>query len=567
MWLLRLASLVFIVLISLPNAASAFALNYTVSQQCAPLNLTWKAESDGFPYTVWILGNHGFAQTYRINSDYQPNSDYITFQYVIPPPTAGFISYVVAVGDSRGDGNSTQNLGIATPASSSSSCPAYTGSSAFTYAADPKNGSMVQCGAVNFYNIGTRGTRPFTISFIPLGGTPVSVVVPDTDTLNISNFRYTSLVPFAQGTQFQTVLGDASGPGSGGVSEIFTVGASTLSSFCLSSNYTFPDKLQVALPIASSVATFANLPGAISTSGAQPSSGSSHQTGAIAGGAIGGAIALGVAIGCLVAFLLYRRRQKAKRDLARSEEVRFVDLDGDEDEDWAGADQRRRPSRRNASGTQGENGRPTNSSYTVSPFVYEPRHQSNSSHDQSLEMTSPISSNPSYGELLTAAGLSSAAHSPNDDYPPQPRNHSANLQGSQNPFSSRSAMAELHDPSDADLSSQSAALHSATRLPSKREVADEQARRDARTPRRVVQHTDGGSLPQPSSDSEDEEDVVDELPPEYGGWLQTDPYAVRGSSNTQRTPPQSSGPGMVGGESIPPHHQQTLSSATGYASR
>ncbi|SPO22879.1 uncharacterized protein UTRI_01557 [Ustilago trichophora] len=561
MWRLCLSLLVALACIGPSRPATAFPLNHTVSQQCMPLNVTWKAEPSGFPYTVWVLANHGFAQTYRINSDYQPGAEYITFQYVVPPPTAGFTSYVVTVGDSRGDGNTTQALGINTPPESDSNCPAYTGSAAFTYAADSKNGSMIQCGAVNFYNIGTRGTRPFTISFVPLGGTPVSVQVPDRYTLNISNFNYLSYVPFAQGTQFQTVLGDASGPGSGGASEIYTVGPSTFSPFCLGTSYRFPDKSNLALPIASTVAMYNNLPGAIPTSLPTTKPHPSHPTGAIAGGAIGGAIAFGLAIGCLVAFLLYRRRQKAKRDMARSEEVRFVDLDGDEDEDWAGTDPRR-SARRNGPGGQTEDGRPANSSYAVSPFVYEPRHHNGSSPDgrygQSLEMTSPNSTNPSYGELLSAAGISSTGASPSDDYPPRPGNISTNSQSSQNPFSSRSANAE-HENSLVDASyasSSSAALHAPARSPSKAQAAAEQARRDARATRRVVQHTDGGALPQPSSDTEDEE-VVDELPPEYGGWLQNDPNAgiAGGSSSVQRDP-------YGGNTSIPSPQHGTAAGST-----
>lgn len=514
--------------LALSTSTSAFPLNVTVSQQCTPLNVTWKAVPESFPYTVWIAANHGFVQTYRINSDYQPGAEYITFQYIVPPPSGGFTSYTVAVGDSRGDGNTTQALGINTPSTSSSDCPAFSGSAAFTYAADPRNGSMIQCGAVHFYNVGDRGTRPFTISFIPLGGTPVSVQVPDRYTLNTSNFDYQTLVPFAQGTQFQTVLGDASGPGSGGASAIFTVGPSTFSLACLAENYQLPDTLSVALPIATTVATYSNLPGAISNSAPSPHSSDSKSTGAIAGGAIGGAIALGVAIGCLIAFLLYRRRQRTKRNLARSEEVRFVDLDSDDGDEWAAArPSRSRSSRRNGN-SPAEDATSARRSYAVSPFVYEPRHHTDSSMDrgngQSLEMTSRNSTNPSYGESLSAAGLasSSAGVSPSsDDYPPHAGTASMHSQPSSqfrhNPFSTYTAV-----PSGSSVESSGAMLHSAsaaTATSSKAQAAAAQARRDHRAPRRVVQHTDGGALPQPSSDTEDEE-VVDELPPEYGGWLQ-----------------------------------------------
>ncbi|GAC72937.1 hypothetical protein PANT_7c00345 [Moesziomyces antarcticus T-34] len=553
MWLASVLLAAVAACLGLPASTLAFPLNYTVSQQCTPLNVTWKAVPEAFPYTVWILANHGFVQTYRINSDYQPGADHITFQYVVPPPSAGFTSYTVAVGDSRGDGNTTQTLGIATPSGSSSNCGAYTGSSAFTYAADPANGTMIQCGAVKVYNIGDRGTRPFTISFVPLGGAPVSVQVPQLYTLNISSFVYQTLVPFAQGTQFQTVVGDASGPGSGGASEIFTVGPSTFTPACLASDYRLPNQLSTPLPIASSVAMFNNLGGAIPTDAAAQKSSSGHPTGAIAGGAIGGAIALGAVIGVLVAFLLYRKRKKTKRDAARSEEVRFVDLDGDDDDDiWGTADPRRDAAR--PAGRSNDGGRPAGQSYTVSPFVYDPRHDGASSdgrYGQSLEMTSPSSANPSYGELLSAAGLSSAAVSPMDDYPSRAGNASIHSHSSQNPFSSRAAGIERSgtsgsggDGSHPYATGAGMGIHSASSLPSKAQMSAQQERRDNRAQRRVVQHSDGGPLPQPSSDTEDEE-VVDELPPEYGGWLQNNANA---SGSGGAPPPTSAGSARVAGD-------------------
>jgi len=397
---------------------------------------------------------------------------------------------------------------------------------------------MIQCGAVNFYNIGTRGTRPFTISFIPQGGAPVSVQVPDSYTLNISNFNFLSYVPFVQGTQFQTVLGDASGPGSGGASGIYTVGPSTFSPNCLAEGYRLQGQFSAPLPIASTVATYSNLPGAIATS--QPTSKSaSTPTGAIAGGAIGGAIALGVAIGCLVAFLLYRKRQKTKRDLARNEEVRFVDLDGDDDDDW-GAPDGSRSQGRDRRGHR-EDGRSSGQSYSVSPFVYEPRHQSGLSDQrfgQSLEMTSRPSTDPSYGELLSAAGISSVGVSPSDDYPPHAVDPSVQSHSSQTPLASHGAgVGHEQGMSNAgsQMSSSGAVLHMAARPPNKAQLAADQARRDQRAARQVLQHSDGGPLPQPSSDTEDE-DIMDELPPEYGGWLQNSHNAGNssGSSNNRR---------------------------------
>lgn len=85
-------------------------LTTSVSQVCTPLNVTWTPEADGYPYTVWVTGLRGASDSYRINSDYQPNSPNITFQYVVPPPSVGFNSYVVTVADNKGNGNTSKLL-------------------------------------------------------------------------------------------------------------------------------------------------------------------------------------------------------------------------------------------------------------------------------------------------------------------------------------------------------------------------------------------------------------------------------------------------------------------------
>ncbi|KAI3476381.1 hypothetical protein L1887_62033 [Cichorium endivia] len=413
---------------------------------------------------------------------------------------------------------------------------------------------MIQCGAVKVYNIGDRGTRPFTISFVPLGGAPVSVQVPQLYTLNISSFVYQTLVPFAQGTQFQTVVGDASGPGSGGASEIFTVGPSTFTPACLASDYRLPNQLSTPLPIASSVAMFNNLGGAIPTDAAAQKSSSGHPTGAIAGGAIGGAIALGAVIGVLVAFLLYRKRKKTKRDAARSEEVRFVDLDGDDDDDiWGTADPRRDAAR--PAGRSNDGGRPAGQSYTVSPFVYDPRHDGASSdgrYGQSLEMTSPSSANPSYGELLSAAGLSSAAGFADgrlsvarrqcfDPLALEPESVLVARRGNRaqrNVGIGRRRLASVRDGGP-EWGSTRRVRYRARRKCRRNRSAETIGRSVASCSTRMADRfRSRRAIPRTKR-------VVDELPPEYGGWLQNNANA---SGSGGAPPPTSAGSARVAGD-------------------
>lgn len=530
-------------------------LTYSVSQQCTPLNVSWTSSASGYPYTVWIMGNLGYVDAYRINSDYQPGADKITFQYVVPAPSMGLNSFVVAVADNNGNGNTTRPLGITAPSGSSTSCDPYTAFLAWQWAGDPTSGDMVECGNVRFYNIGDRGTRPFTLTWVPIQGTPITVQIPSRYTTNISTFIYNAIMPFEAGTQFQIVLGDASGGGSGGASQIYTAGSAS-NKTCLADGYQLVDAVSsMALPTATNVAVYRNLAGAISTSAPQKggSSGGSH-VGAIAGGAIGGAIALGVAIGCLFAFLIYRRRQNAKRQQARQANDCFVDIDGDEDE--LDGHTRLRPRR----------GEGVSQSYAVSPFVYEESPYDGDTQHQSLEMLSrssrshsynhgtPLSLAPSapqqggYGDLLTAAGLNmrrspSATQSHGGEHSNQSHGsqqgmllesftppHPSFAAGSDQRGSHSSGFFHLtNDDSIAGPSHQSG---EAGPLPNKDRTGDNAAtaaRAGAGAPRRVVMHSDGGPLPQPTSD--DEDDNMDELPPQYGGWLQQQQQQLHGSSN------------------------------------
>ncbi|PWZ00852.1 hypothetical protein BCV70DRAFT_230921 [Testicularia cyperi] len=576
-----LVALIWLSLLALVSRAD-LELSYSVSQQCTPLNITWTPTTSGYPYTIWIMGNRGFVDAYRINSDYQPGATSITFQFVVPAPTSGFNSFVVAVADANGNGNSTRPLGISTPSGSSSSCDPYTATQSWQWAGDATDGNMVPCGNVRFYNIGDRGTRPFTISWVPIQGTPITVQVPDRYATNISTFVYNSNVPFSEGTQFQIVAGDTVGGGSGGASEIYTVGSGGNSS-CLSNSGTLQDAITTrALPLATNVATFRGLKGAISTSAATNSGskgGGGGNVGAIAGGAIGGAIALGVAIGCLIAFLLFRKRQKAKREQARREEDRFVDLD----EDFVDSDNAdsRRP---------GQHGAGVSQSYGVSPFVYEATGSDDGAQHphQSVEMMSrtsgthswggdgmPLSqqlsqsphsplTNPSYGELLTAAGIG-MARSPSDSQSGAGAN-SNQSHGSQQAMlpphdplaapqpvfrgvdsrraSSGSGILRLANTDDAEMAAAAelGSSQEAGPLPSKQQMQANQGGSGSRGPgssRRVVVHADGGPLPQPTSDDEDEEHL-DELPPQYGGWLDSNNNSANPSAGGSNQGPTSS---------------------------
>jgi cbb3-type cytochrome oxidase subunit 3 len=291
--------------------------------------------------------------------------------------------------------------------------------------------------------------------------------------------------------------------------------------------------------MASNVATFRNLAGAVSSLTPQQSSKSNGNVGAIAGGAIGGAIALAAVIGCLMAFLLVRRRRQKRKEAARREQNCFVDLDDDEDPSST-----RNDGRGHESVTQ---------NYSVSPFVSPPTGLDNGGYHQNLEMASRTPQS-AYSGFSTAAGIDIAP----------PSNESTSQLGpasSHSHNSSQQAIVPRHD----SLGPATAALHNqrqsgvrvtnddsmagnfleaeARPLPNKAQQAERQAARDHAAARRlVVRHSDGGPLPQPTSDDEEEE--LDELPPEYGGWLDPNAPTVGNSSSTavNRTVHTSSAP-------------------------
>ncbi len=349
------------------SAMARLDFNLSSSVACAPLNVTFTPEANGFPYIVWVSSFFSAAQSYRINSDYQRDANgQITFQYQVPSQSNIFSSYAITVADSQGNANTSRPLAPNPPADASITCDPYTTGSSFLFASDSRVGTvnnMVQCGTVQFYTIDNRGTSPYTVTLVPIGGRPLTINIPSSATPSQTFFNYTTLVPFAEGTQFFVVLGDALGGVQGGTSPLYTVGASPSGDrSCLASSYVLPNlRTPAAVPLNGITATFANLAGAVSpdagagsgngtdtsTGGGTGSSGggstgsgsssggssssSGTNTGAVVGGVIGGVIALAVVAAALLVFLLYKRRQRKRRDAARKEEDHFVDLDGDED--------------------------------------------------------------------------------------------------------------------------------------------------------------------------------------------------------------------------------------------
>ena len=182
-------------------------------------------------------------------------------------------------------------------ASGNSSCDPFTRTPSWQYASDSQAASgglenYPQCGLVRFYpteNNPRRSTGPYTITWLPSQGLPITVNVPRSfESENGRFFIYNSTVPFKAGTQFQIVAGDSTGGASGGASQLYTVQSSDDDS-CLQSGYQLANlNMTAALSTGgSTVATFSNLAGAVdSANGDGTSGGGGSNVGAITGGVI-----------------------------------------------------------------------------------------------------------------------------------------------------------------------------------------------------------------------------------------------------------------------------------------
>ncbi|CEH14474.1 hypothetical protein CBOM_02318 [Ceraceosorus bombacis] len=506
------------------------------SRQCKPLNVTWTPESDGYPYTVSIVATGFGAQTFSVDSDYQPGASQLTFQYVVPPPTGLFNSYIVALTDSKGQGTTSQVMSIDTR-NTTSDCPAYTSSNSFTWAGDNTSGGSpalrYQCGNVRFYPVDQRGTSPFSITMFPLGGLPVTINVPASQTMNTSFFIAPNVtVPFESGTRFVTMLSDAQGAGSGGGSPVYNVLPSSDTS-CLQRRQ--PNQLSGrAVPNGAIPASFQNLAGALTADEANAGSGNDGNgggggggtnVGGLVGGVIGAVIAVAIVVAALVAFFLYRRRQKAKREEARKEQPQFVDLDGDEDGQLSPAALAARRGRHDAGVSQ---------SYAVSPFTYQStaQHSPGLGGEHDLYRDEPLSapgrpqsvaSNALRGH--SGAGLRYPPSSPgplsSSGYTDAGRTGgiSSTVGGSE--YGGDFASATSHGPGSVAagdsyrLSARNLAepgTGDVPPLPRKGALPEDT---NAPSSSRFVQHQDAGPAPVPDSD---EEDAMEELPPSYGGW-------------------------------------------------
>ncbi|PWN35153.1 uncharacterized protein FA14DRAFT_184473 [Meira miltonrushii] len=326
-------------------------LEFTTSfaQECTPLNITWKPDMNAFPYSVYFMVIGAQVQSWQLNSDYQPNAQEITFQYVLPKSGGTFQHFLVAVVDSKGNGNTSQVLTPKALSNHPSNCSNFALSQQWTYASDlisPKGASdqdRLECALLSYYPVDQlSGTAPFSYSLVPVQDKPITVNIPKSAQTSSSYFYYESILPLKQGTSFYQFMSDSQGSGDGGGSALFTVGPGQNGS-CVQSGFKQKDlDTTHALPAGSNLASFQNLPGAIASapddSGSNVTSnnmnnafsGQSTQTygakhlGGVLGGILGALF--GLLLLAFIIYRVYRRHQKNKQQSHRMENAQFVDL-------------------------------------------------------------------------------------------------------------------------------------------------------------------------------------------------------------------------------------------------
>lgn len=372
---------------------------WSFPQECTTFNVSWKPDNNAFPYSVYLMSMSANVQSWRIDSDYQPNASEITFQYQLQQFSDVFQSFMVAVVDSKGNGNSSTVLAPKRMQNRPLNCSVYAESNAWTYASDlaekekgASSEDRLQCGFLNYYPVDNlSGTGPFSYSLIPELSKPITVNIPASSQKNKTYFNYEGIVPFAQGTRFYQFMSDSTRAGSGGGSPLYTVGPSKNTS-CLQNGYKIQNLDTIhALPVGSFIAYFQNLPGAINypnselgnntTPGNQPkpnvddhkgTQDNNKNFGPLIGGILGALFGF-----LLLAFIFYRWRnsvQEKKHKNDRMERPQFVDLwDNTFEQDQSGVRQ----------------------STLISPFISEPNgvYQSDRFTDNSSIGLLPISRN------------------------------------------------------------------------------------------------------------------------------------------------------------------------------
>ncbi|KZO97872.1 hypothetical protein CALVIDRAFT_535970 [Calocera viscosa TUFC12733] len=296
----------FLSALALPTFVHAFT--FTINEaptQCGQLTLNWTGGIA--PYEVTLLTLNGINTTTAIWTDSVIDTNITTDSWTTTVKFPAGLNFTLVLSDATGFGTGGTSQIYTVANSTDSSClPATLIPLQFFFELE-NNTRIVQCDQINF-QISGAVALPVTLRGIVPGGESWQYVTPAFLTSNnwppgwnAKQMNWT--LQLSQGTQVAFMLGDQTGPGSGGVTQLLTVSAGSSSS-CLSDGYFS----STAAPAAGAIETS---PASASSGTTSGSSASTSHTGAIVGGVIGGLAGIVLLTGAVM--FLMRRYNKRKR--------------------------------------------------------------------------------------------------------------------------------------------------------------------------------------------------------------------------------------------------------------
>ncbi|PWN35154.1 uncharacterized protein FA14DRAFT_184475 [Meira miltonrushii] len=296
----------------------------SIAQECTPLNVTWKPDKDAFPYSVYFMVIGASPQSWRIESDYQLNASELTFQYTLPKVGTVFQKFMIAVVDSKGNGNTSALITPNNSSTSTSECTEYSTSNLKVKEGSKAYVIASQCSMMVYKPTGPfTGAGPFSYSLVPELGLPFTINIPKSAQRNASNFHYENIMHVENGTRYYQFMS----VGDGGGSTLSAVIVNQNQS-CLRDDNKRPDLSTThLLPVGSLLASFQNLPGAIAPPTGdiivkQPDNGKRNLK-SLLGGILG--TLFGLLLLLLISYKVYRTIQKKRQLFHRMENAQFVD--------------------------------------------------------------------------------------------------------------------------------------------------------------------------------------------------------------------------------------------------
>lgn len=184
--------------------------NYTETvTECSNLDVTWLAQKNAFPYSVYIIPLGNSVQSWQIQEP-DPSSDRLTFRYQIPKNGRYFKSFMISIVDSTGNGNTSKELMTYVNPQKSLSCGDYQSGRRFEFQSRSfETGDAFdrfQCGDIHYYpTFNNTVSPPLSISIIPVFAKPMTLIVPQ-DAIIVNGtgtyFDYTAQMPLIAGMQY-----------------------------------------------------------------------------------------------------------------------------------------------------------------------------------------------------------------------------------------------------------------------------------------------------------------------------------------------------------------------------